>query len=146
MPRAGAGDGSSGPPRTGSSGFGGWLGGAARAMTGGGVGSGYVVLGGTRYGLRISQVTRDSRCRDEILPEPAPPPTPHPLPFEPWRRRPWVASRDNKIKTSKSLKLEPIESANRIRQSLTRADFQPALRRSSPGHSPSLFSTICPPE
>jgi len=58
MPRAGAGDEGSGPQRTGSSGFGGWLGGAARAMTGGGVGSGYVVLGGTRYGLRISQVTR----------------------------------------------------------------------------------------
>lgn len=58
MPRAGAGDGGSGPQRTGAGGFGGWLGGAARAMTGGSVGSGYVVLGGTRYGLRISQVTR----------------------------------------------------------------------------------------
>ncbi|RLU24428.1 hypothetical protein DMN91_002517 [Ooceraea biroi] len=55
MPRAGAGDEGSGPQRTGGGGFGGWLGGAARAMTGGGVGSGYVVLGGTRYGLRISQ-------------------------------------------------------------------------------------------
>ncbi|XP_025073713.1 rho guanine nucleotide exchange factor 17 [Pogonomyrmex barbatus] len=54
MPRAGGGDGDSGPQRTGGGGFGGWLGGAARAMTGGGVG-GYVVLGGTRYGLRISQ-------------------------------------------------------------------------------------------
>lgn len=56
MPRAGGGDGGSGPQRTGGGGFGGWLGGAARAMTGGGVGGGYVVLGGTRYGLRISQV------------------------------------------------------------------------------------------
>ncbi|KAG5331758.1 ARHGH factor, partial [Acromyrmex charruanus] len=55
MPRAGGGDGGSGPQRTGGGGFGGWLGGAARAMTGGGVGGGYVVLGGTRYGLRISQ-------------------------------------------------------------------------------------------
>lgn len=55
MPRAGGGDGGSGPQRTGGGGFGGWLGGAARAMTGG-VGGGYVVLGGTRYGLRISQV------------------------------------------------------------------------------------------
>jgi len=56
MPRAGGGDGGSGPQRTGGGSFGGWLGGAARAMTGGGVGGGYVVLGGTRYGLRISQV------------------------------------------------------------------------------------------
>ncbi|XP_014488562.1 PREDICTED: rho guanine nucleotide exchange factor 17 isoform X2 [Dinoponera quadriceps] len=56
MPRVGGGDGGSGPQRTGGAGgFGGWLGGAARAMTGGGVGGGYVVLGGTRYGLRISQ-------------------------------------------------------------------------------------------
>ncbi|KAL6438921.1 hypothetical protein ACFW04_003755 [Cataglyphis niger] len=55
MPRAGGGDGGSGPQRTGGGGFGGWLGGAARAMTGGGVGGGYVILGGTRYGLRISQ-------------------------------------------------------------------------------------------
>ncbi|XP_036141211.1 uncharacterized protein LOC105833654 isoform X3 [Monomorium pharaonis] len=54
MPRAGGGDGGSGPQRTGGGGFGGWLGGAARAVTGGG-GTGYVVLGGTRYGLRISQ-------------------------------------------------------------------------------------------
>lgn len=59
MPRAGGGDGGSGPQRTGS-GFGGWLGGAARAMTGGGVGGGYVILGGTRYGLRISQVLCNS--------------------------------------------------------------------------------------
>jgi len=87
MPRAGAGDEGSGPQRTGSSGFGGWLGGAARAMTGGGVGSGYVVLGGTRYGLRISQVTlappvtlrlgarscRKRRHRDEIFAKPGRP-------------------------------------------------------------------------
>lgn len=58
MPRVGGGDGGSGPQRTGGAGgFGGWLGGAARAVTGGGVGGGYVVLGGTRYGLRISQVS-----------------------------------------------------------------------------------------
>lgn len=36
-------------------GLGKWLGGAARAMTGN-VSSGYVVLGGTRYGIRLSQV------------------------------------------------------------------------------------------
>ncbi|XP_012215221.1 rho guanine nucleotide exchange factor 17 isoform X3 [Linepithema humile] len=55
MPRAGGGDGGSGPQKTGGGGFGGWLGGAARAMTGANVSGGYVVLGGTRYGLRISQ-------------------------------------------------------------------------------------------
>ncbi|XP_029040419.2 rho guanine nucleotide exchange factor 17 isoform X9 [Osmia bicornis bicornis] len=54
MPRVG-GDGGGGPEKAGGSGFGGWLGGAARAMTGGNVGGGYVVLGGTRYGLRLSQ-------------------------------------------------------------------------------------------
>ncbi|XP_050482412.1 uncharacterized protein LOC126869633 isoform X8 [Bombus huntii] len=54
MPRVG-GDGGGGPEKAGGSGFGGWLGGAARAMTGGSVGGGYVVLGGTRYGLRLSQ-------------------------------------------------------------------------------------------
>lgn len=55
MPRVG-GDGGGGPEKAGGSGFGGWLGGAARAMTGASVGGGYVVLGGTRYGLRLSQV------------------------------------------------------------------------------------------
>ncbi|XP_076669101.1 rho guanine nucleotide exchange factor 17 isoform X4 [Andrena cerasifolii] len=54
MPRVG-GDGGGGPEKAGGSGFGGWLGGAARAMTGASVGGGYVVLGGTRYGLRLSQ-------------------------------------------------------------------------------------------
>ncbi|XP_047352280.1 uncharacterized protein LOC124950099 isoform X3 [Vespa velutina] len=54
MPRVG-GDGGGGNEKTGASGFGGWLGGAARAVTGGGVAGGYVVLGGTRYGLRLSQ-------------------------------------------------------------------------------------------
>ncbi|PBC28241.1 Rho guanine nucleotide exchange factor [Apis cerana cerana] len=54
MPRVG-GDGGGGAEKAGGSGFGGWLGGAARAMTGGSVGGGYVVLGGTRYGLRLSQ-------------------------------------------------------------------------------------------
>ncbi|XP_034173330.2 rho guanine nucleotide exchange factor 17 isoform X3 [Osmia lignaria lignaria] len=54
MPRVG-GDGGGGSEKAGGSGFGGWLGGAARAMTGGNVGGGYVVLGGTRYGLRLSQ-------------------------------------------------------------------------------------------
>ena len=56
MPRVGEdeGGGGSNAEKTGS-GFGGWLGGAARAMTGGS-GAGYVVLGGTRYGLRLSQV------------------------------------------------------------------------------------------
>lgn len=59
MPRVG-GDGGGGAEKAGGSGFGGWLGGAARAMTGGSVGGGYVVLGGTRYGLRLSQVKRFS--------------------------------------------------------------------------------------
>lgn len=59
MPRVG-GDGGGGAEKAGGSGFGGWLGGAARAMTGGSVGGGYVVLGGTRYGLRLSQVKRIS--------------------------------------------------------------------------------------
>nr|KAF7427603.1 hypothetical protein H0235_007297 [Vespula pensylvanica] len=54
MPRVG-GDGGGGNEKTGAGGFGGWLGGAARAVTGGGVAGGYVVLGGTRYGLRLSQ-------------------------------------------------------------------------------------------
>ncbi|XP_076280703.1 rho guanine nucleotide exchange factor 17 isoform X2 [Lasioglossum baleicum] len=54
MPRVG-GDGGGGSEKAGGSGFGGWLGGAARAMTGATVGGGYVVLGGTRYGLRLSQ-------------------------------------------------------------------------------------------
>ena len=56
MPRVGEdeGGGGSNAEKTGS-GFGGWLGGAARAMTGG-TGAGYVVLGGARYGLRLSQV------------------------------------------------------------------------------------------
>lgn len=61
MPRVG-GDGGGGSEKPGGSGFGGWLGGAARAMTGGGVGGGYVVLGGTRYGLRLSQVFTNPAC------------------------------------------------------------------------------------
>lgn len=40
-----------------SGGLGGWLDGAARAMTGNGS-TGYVVLGGTRYGIRLSQVKK----------------------------------------------------------------------------------------
>ncbi|XP_043483895.1 rho guanine nucleotide exchange factor 17 isoform X2 [Leptopilina heterotoma] len=47
------GGGGSNAEKTGSS-FGGWFGGAARAMTGGS-GTGYVVLGGPRYGLHLSQ-------------------------------------------------------------------------------------------
>ncbi|XP_015511669.1 rho guanine nucleotide exchange factor 17 isoform X3 [Neodiprion pinetum] len=62
MPR-GAGEG--GERASSGGGFGGWLGGAARAMTGG-AGGGYVVLGGTRYGLRLSQVTKP--CRQESIP------------------------------------------------------------------------------
>ncbi|XP_015585736.1 rho guanine nucleotide exchange factor 10-like protein isoform X2 [Cephus cinctus] len=56
MPRvAGEGGGAGGNEKTsGPGGFGGWLGGAARAMTGVGA-AGYVVLGGTRYRLRLSQ-------------------------------------------------------------------------------------------
>lgn len=34
-----------------------WLGGTAKVMTGGTGSGGYVVLGGTRYGLRVSQVS-----------------------------------------------------------------------------------------
>lgn len=34
----------------------GWFGGATRTVTGGATGANYVVLGGTRYGLRLSQV------------------------------------------------------------------------------------------
>ncbi|XP_033212658.1 rho guanine nucleotide exchange factor 17 isoform X2 [Belonocnema kinseyi] len=55
MPRVGEDEGGGGSnAEKAGSGFGGWLGGAARAMTGGS-GAGYVVLGGTRYGLRHSQ-------------------------------------------------------------------------------------------
>lgn len=39
-----------------NAGFGSWLGGTTRTMTGGATGN-YVVLGGTRYGLRLSQVS-----------------------------------------------------------------------------------------
>lgn len=49
------GGGGSNAEKTGNS-FGGWFGGAARAMTGGSGGTGYVVLGGPRYGLHLSQV------------------------------------------------------------------------------------------
>ncbi|XP_051171015.1 rho guanine nucleotide exchange factor 17 isoform X2 [Leptopilina boulardi] len=48
------GGGGSNAEKTGNS-FGGWFGGAARAMTGGSGGTGYVVLGGPRYGLHLSQ-------------------------------------------------------------------------------------------
>lgn len=67
MPRVG-GDGGGGPEKAGGSGFGGWLGGAARAMTGASVGGGYVVLGGTRYGLRLSQVRTLSFLSSNPLP------------------------------------------------------------------------------
>ncbi|XP_014213202.1 rho guanine nucleotide exchange factor 17 [Copidosoma floridanum] len=51
--------------QSGATGLGGWLGGAARAVTGSPAGN-YVVLGGTRYGLRLSQDTQPpATSRDE---------------------------------------------------------------------------------
>lgn len=57
MPRVG-GDGSVGGKsieKSGVAGIGGWFGEATRVMSEG-TGGGYVLLGGTRYGLRLSQV------------------------------------------------------------------------------------------
>lgn len=57
MPRVG-GDGSGSAEATEEkSAFGGWFENATRAMKGGNTGGGYVVLGATRYGLRLSQVS-----------------------------------------------------------------------------------------
>lgn len=56
MPRVGGDGVGGGENEKTSGGFGGWFGGAARAMTGNS-GSGYVVLGGTKYGIRLSQVS-----------------------------------------------------------------------------------------
>ncbi|XP_063982833.1 rho guanine nucleotide exchange factor 17 isoform X3 [Diachasmimorpha longicaudata] len=54
MPRISGDGGGGGAKNERTSGIGGWFGGAARVMTGSG-GGGYVILGGTKYGIRLSQ-------------------------------------------------------------------------------------------